>query len=329
MRDLPPNIPIAPGANRAAWRRLIVPILTRARTGISTGVWHGKSIYDGAIHPGDAAFGLSRHCDARGDGRPDGADRRRRAETGAPGGSHRGDGAARCGRADHGDRVDQEPAGHVLRRRGLDLSRAGVDRHHGTRDAGRRVRHRREEQGTPLEHVRRCRDAEHAAHHLERHRAARRAAARLCGLARLRADALRICGKAVRQDADRDAGDHLAERCGAGRYVPPGAVHAEGGGHRGRAGACRDAHPRGRGGRQGGRRGEESRRDSGARGNSAHGVAAQAGRAEDPRRRRAGLRRQGARRRKDGPGQGAGRGAQAEGRRQGRGSGDAARYRQG
>ena len=53
-------------------------------------------------------------------------------------------------------------------------------------------------------------DAEHAAHHLERHRAAWRAAARLCGLARLRSDALWLCREAVRQDVDRDAGDHLA-----------------------------------------------------------------------------------------------------------------------
>ncbi len=34
------------------------------------------------------------------------------------------------------------------------------------------------------------------------------------------------------------------QRRGAGRYFPPGAVHAERGRHRGRAGACRDAHPR-------------------------------------------------------------------------------------
>ena len=54
---------------------------------------------------------------------------------------------------------------------------------------------------------------------------------------------------------------------------------------------------------------------------SLDGVAAQAGRAQDPRRRRARLRRQGARRRQDRPGQGAGRGPQAEGRRQGRGPG--------
>ena len=41
-----------------------------------------------------------------------------------------------------------------------------------------------------------------------------------------------------------------------------------------------------------GRRGEESRRNSGARGRIAHGVAAQAGTAQDPRRRRARVRRQ-------------------------------------
>ena len=101
------------------------------------------------------------------------------------------------------------------------------------------------------------------------------------------------------------------------------------GGHRGRAGQGRGARPRGGRGRQDGRRGEESRRDSGARDGVADVVAAQAGRAQDPRRRRARLRRQGARRRQDGPGQGAGRGPQAEGRRQGRGPGDPARHRQG
>ena len=36
------------------------------------------------------------------------------------------------------------------------------------------------------------------------------AAPRICRFARLRADALRLCREAVRQDADRDAGDHLA-----------------------------------------------------------------------------------------------------------------------
>src|SRR5258706_883659 len=46
---------------------------------------------------------------------------------------------------------------------------------------------------------------------VERLHAARWSAARVCGLARLRADALRLCREAVRNDADRDAGDHLAE----------------------------------------------------------------------------------------------------------------------
>ena len=100
-------------------------------------------------------------------------------------------------------------------------------------------------------------------------------------------------------------------------------------GRRGCAGACREARSRGRGGRQKGRRGEESRRHSGARGSIAHGVAAQAGMAQTPRRRRARVRRQGARRRKDGPSQGAGRGAEEEGGRQRRGSEDAARQGQG
>ena len=39
---------------------------------------------------------------------------------------------------------------------------------------------------------------------------ARRAPARLCGLAWLRADAVWLCRKTVRQDANRNAGDHLA-----------------------------------------------------------------------------------------------------------------------
>ena len=61
----------------AAWMGATVvnPIVTichfdrhRARTGISTGAWHGNSIDDGAIHRGGAAFASSRHCDARGDG---------------------------------------------------------------------------------------------------------------------------------------------------------------------------------------------------------------------------------------------------------------------
>ena len=101
----------------------------------------------------------SRHCNARGDRRTDGADRRRRrrdrrarrGKTGAPRATHRGDGAARCRRADHGDCVDQDPAGHVLRRRWLDPARAGVDRHQGTRDASRRLRRPPEGQRPPLE----------------------------------------------------------------------------------------------------------------------------------------------------------------------------------
>ena len=64
---------------------------------------------------------------------------------------------------------------------------------------------------------------------------------------------------------------------------------------------------------QDGRRGEESRRDSGARDSIAHGVAAQAGMAQDPRRRRTCGGRQGARRCQDEPSQG--RGHEAKSRR--------------
>ncbi len=112
----------------------------------------------------------------------------------------------------------------------------------------------------------------------------------------------------VRQDADRHARDHRAERRGAGRVFRSGAVRAEGGGHRGRAGARRKTRRRGGGGRRDGRRGEEGCRRSGARGGTARGVAAQAGMAQDPRRCRARVRRQGARRRQGEPSQGAGRG---------------------
>jgi len=109
---------------------------------------HGESILDDTIHRGEAALGASHHCYPRGGGRGDGADRRRHGETGAPRRTHRGDGATRGGRADHGDRVDQEPAGHFLRCRRLDPARAGVDRHHGTRDAsGRKTRHARRPHG--------------------------------------------------------------------------------------------------------------------------------------------------------------------------------------
>ncbi len=74
-------------------------------------------------------MGGSLHRDPR--GRAGGADRRAahlcRAESGASRGPYRGDGPARGGRADHGHRVDQEPAGDHLRRRRLDPARAGVD----------------------------------------------------------------------------------------------------------------------------------------------------------------------------------------------------------
>src|ERR1700722_8160054 len=82
---------------------------SQARAGISTGTWHGEAIYEGATHRGDAAIGASCHFDVRGDGRADGADHCGRGETGATRGNHRGDGAARGWRADHGDRGDQEP----------------------------------------------------------------------------------------------------------------------------------------------------------------------------------------------------------------------------
>jgi L,D-transpeptidase catalytic domain len=57
--------------------------------------------------------GTSRDFDARGHGRPDGADcgsaRRRRAPPGPSRAYLRGGGPAPRGRADHGDRIDQEP----------------------------------------------------------------------------------------------------------------------------------------------------------------------------------------------------------------------------
>ena len=117
-----------------------------------------------------------------------------------------------------------------------------------------------------------------------------------------------LCGEAVRQGAHRHAHHHLAERCGAGRALPSGAVRAERKGRRGCSGACRDARPRGGRGHQDGFRGEERRRSRGAGGGAARGGAAQAGIGQGPRRRCARCRREGARRRQDGPGQGTGRG---------------------
>src|ERR1700694_2337370 len=68
-----------------------------------------------------------------------------------PRATHRGRGPAPRGRADHGDRIDQEPEGDHLRRRRLGPARAGVERNCGTRDAGRRLQRRREGQGPSLE----------------------------------------------------------------------------------------------------------------------------------------------------------------------------------
>src|SRR5947209_6791526 len=60
-------------------------------------------------------------------------------------------GPARHGRADHGDRIDQEPEGDHLRRQRLGPTRAGVERNCGTRDASRRLQRRGEGQGSSLE----------------------------------------------------------------------------------------------------------------------------------------------------------------------------------
>ena len=89
------------------------PILIEASADgyFNRGIVYGKSIHDGEIHRGDAALGSSRHRNACGTG---GADRQRHGETDAPRAAHRGDGAAHCRRADHGDRVDQVPASHFL-----------------------------------------------------------------------------------------------------------------------------------------------------------------------------------------------------------------------
>ncbi len=190
--------------------------------------------------------------------------------------SDRGRGPARRGRADHGDRVDQEPEGDLLRRRRLDPACAGVDRDEGTRDAGRGLQRRGEEGGPSLEPLRRCLDAAHAAHHLERHRAARRAVARICRLARLHTNAVRLCREAVRQGPHGHARDHLAERRGAGRVFPSGAVGPETRGHRGGSEARRNARPRGGRGRQAGATGEERCRAGGEGGGPARGGAAQA-----------------------------------------------------
>ena len=75
---------------------------------------------------------------------------------------------------------------------------------------------------------------------------------------------------------------------------------------------------------------DEAKKDRGhygARGCNAHGVAEEAGGAQEKRRRPARLCRQAACRREDRPGQGEGRGFEAEGGSQGRGPADAARHR--
>jgi len=46
----------------------------------------------------------------------------------------------------------------------------------------------------------------------------------VCGIARLRADALRLCGEAVRQDVDRDAGDHARPNDAARSSFPHGTI---------------------------------------------------------------------------------------------------------
>ena len=177
--------------------------------------------------------------------------------------AHRGDGPAPGRRGDHGDRVDQESEGDHLRRRRLDPQRTGVDRDQRTRNAGRHLRRGGEEQGPPLEYVRRRLDAEHAAHHLERYRAARRPAARISRVARLCAHALWFRRKAVRQDTHEHAYHHLAERRGAGGVFPSGSVRAECGGPRGCAGARRKARPRGGRSCQDVQTGEEEGRSEG------------------------------------------------------------------
>src|SRR5262249_19012953 len=73
--------------------------LFRCDSSLTTGTWHDKSMHDGPIHRGSPAVGTSRDCDARGHGRPDGADcgsaRRRRAPPGPSRAYHRGGGPAR------------------------------------------------------------------------------------------------------------------------------------------------------------------------------------------------------------------------------------------
>src|SRR6516225_4072888 len=93
------------------------------------------------------------HCDALGDDRADGRDHHAsccRSQAGAPRATHGSGRPTRGRQADYGNRVDQDPAGDLLRRRRLDLPRTGIDRHDWTRDASRRLRRSGEEQGSPL-----------------------------------------------------------------------------------------------------------------------------------------------------------------------------------
>ena len=213
-----------------SWKLVLDRLSKQPRTKLSIGAAYGQSNFDVENRrSADPACGT---CDPCWHFHTDRSIGSCRSEGDALRDPCRGGGAARCGRADHGDRVDQEPARHVLRRRRLDTPRTGFDRREGTRDSGGRLRHSREERRPPFQSLRRCLDAPHAAPHLERHRAARWPAAGLCRLAWLRADALWLCQVAVRQDANRDAGDHLAERRCSGRDFSRGVAPAERRGHR-------------------------------------------------------------------------------------------------
>src|SRR6185437_10584737 len=130
MRELPTERAIVPRNELAVYgvgywlsKHRDLTIDQRKRRHAFQRAWHGKSIYDGAIYRGCAARVARHHCDARGDGRTDGADCRRGGQGAAPRATQRGNGAARGRRADHGDRVNQDPASHFLRRRELDPSR--------------------------------------------------------------------------------------------------------------------------------------------------------------------------------------------------------------
>jgi len=228
--------------------------------------------------------------------------------------------------ADHGRSFDQDPAGHFLRCDGW-ISRAGVDRHHGTRDASRRLRRPRKGQGPPLSLYD---DAWMPNMQRITGTASRCTAGRLHGYAASHGCVRMPYGFAEKLFDKTWIGMRviIAPTTGPGRVSHTALSWPNARAVAAAPAACRDARPGPRS-RQDRRQAKRAAATAARRDSIAHGVAAQAGMAQDRVDAELAFADKAARRRQDGRGQGAGRGPEAEGRRPGRGTGDAARHRQG